>query len=375
MKALGLAISSLFACYAQGQIAFSGQVKAGFLIPHHATLRAQMNHTQTIEIKALWNLDSSHVAYKNLNKPNFGLLLGVIRNNLTEINGLAYYTGVIAQKNLQYSSKQRTSVSFAAGVGYLTRRFDETNNRLNTAIGSHVNGLMQVGFQHYRKIGAKTQVFATLDLTHFSNGNSRMPNLGFNFPQIGFGVNQNIGHYKLSPISYPSRNSKLSWEGGLRLGQRQIAIDYRTNIVIGIAELNLLYPQSPIARWKAGVNIFYDRSYVHTDLMPLPKNSPLAKTMEIALLAGHEYRIGRIGFATEAGVYLYRPSKKKRVYYEALGLRYYVKPNLYFGTRIKAHLTSADYFEFGMGYQFLSKKDVKPGFSNGWRWFFNKLGF
>jgi len=127
---------------------------------------------------------------------------------------------------------------------------------------------------------------------------------------LGLGINRIIGTKTVKPSVHPSMNSKLIWEGGLRFGRRQISIDDRTNIEMGSVELNLIYPQSPIARWRVGLNMFYDRSYIHTDLAPLPKKSRLSQTSEIALVGGHEYRMGKIGFITEMGLYLYRPSKK-----------------------------------------------------------------
>ena len=375
MKGLGLAICSLISFNIHAQLNFTSQVKAGFLIPHHTTMRSLMNHAQCVEVSAMYKIDSGHVASKNLKKPSVGLVLGFIRNNNQVNNGNMAYLGTMAEKNILLKPRHRMAVSFAMGFGYLTKRFDEETNRQNIAIGSHVNGLMQVGLKHYLKVNPNTEFRTSLDLTHFSNGNLRMPNLGFNYPFLGVGINKLIGDKTLKPDIHEAWNSKLIWEGGLNYGRRQISIDDRTNISMASIAINLAYPQSEIARWKMGLNVFHDRSYVHTDLQPLPKGSSPDKTTEIALVGGHEYRMGKLGFTTELGFYLYRPTDKKRMYYEALGLRYYPRTNVYVGTRLKAHLTSADYFEFGIGYQFKSRKKVKPGFRNGWRWVYKTLTF
>lgn len=368
MKALGLFICSLYSFYAHAQLNFTAQLKGGFLIPHHSTMRSLMNHAQSLEVSAIFRVDSSHVAYHNLNKPSFGLTAGFIRNNNQTNNGSIVYTGLLAQKNIYEKQNRCIALSMAAGLGYSTKNFDIETNRANIAMGARVNGLLQIGLKHYWKISKQTTFNASVDLTHFSNGNFKMPNLGFNYLFLGLGFNKAIGQKTASPAIHKEWNSTLVWELGINYGRRQISIDDRKQINMASIGMNLVYPQSEIARWRMGFNVFYDRSYVHTDLQALPKGQSLDKVTEVAWVGGHEYRMGKVGFTSELGIYLYRPSDKKRRYYEAIGLRFYPQSNLYLSTRLKVHLTSADYIEFGIGYQLKSKSKVKPGFRNGWRW-------
>ena len=375
MKALGLVICSLCSFYAHAQLNFTAQVKGGFLIPHHSTMRGLMNHAQSLEVSAIYRVDSSHVAYRNLNKPSFGLIAGLIRNNNQTNNGNVVYTGLLAQKNLYEKKNRCIALSIAGGLGYSTKIFDIETNRANIAMGARVNGLLQIGLKHYWKISKQTAFKASVDLTHFSNGNIQMPNLGFNYLFLGLGLNRSIGQKTVRPAIHKEWNSTLVWELGLNYGRRQISIDDRQHINMASIGMNLVYPQSEIAQWRMGFNVFYDRSYVHTDLQALPKGQSLEKLTEIAWVGGHEYRMGKVGVTSELGIYLYRPSDKKRRYYEAIGLRFYPQSNLYLSTRLKVHLTSADYIEFGIGYQLKSKSKVKPGFRNGLRWIEKTLTF
>jgi len=181
MRFIGIAVLYLFPLAAKAQLNVTVQTKAGFLIPHHSTMRSLMNHVQSVEVSALYTIDTSHIAAKNLRRPGVGFVMGAIHNNKQRTNGNILYLGLMAEKNLILRKNARLGISFATGFGYLTKRFDEETNRQNIAIGSHVNGLMQIGLKQYVSLNRKTEFRASLDLTHFSNGNLRMPNLGFNF--------------------------------------------------------------------------------------------------------------------------------------------------------------------------------------------------
>ena len=123
--------------------------------------------------------------------------------------------------------------------------------------------------------------------------------------------------------------------------------------------------------WRLGLVSFFDRTYVYEKFKPLPKNPRLDQITELAIQGGHEYRIGRIGFVTDLGIYLYRPNNTKRKYYEGLGIKYYATNNLVLMSRLKVHLSSADYFEWGLAWNITTNKSVRPGWKNGWQWVFN----
>ncbi len=375
MKSVFKSILLLFTSHAMAQqVDFTA--KGGFLIPHSETMKSLINHVVAAEVGVFNSFDSGHWAYENLNKPQVGVIAGAVTGSLPAITGNCYYSGVSAKKKFGNAKKRYAYLQLSMGLGWVTAPFNEKTNRQNTAVGSHINGLMQVKMAVNQKINANNALYASLDITHFSNANTRMPNLGYNFLLAGLGITHSFNKKTINPKNIHHKTNNLRIELMGKWASRQMTIDDRKNIGMGLAAINLSYPQSPIARWLMGINYFYDRSYVHTDLKPLPSRFGLGRVSEVALSAGHMYLIGRVAFTAEGGIYLYRPAPTKRRYYEAVGMRYYINTNWFVCTRLKAHLTSADYVELGLGYKIDTKQaNLKRGFVEGWKYALNKGSF
>jgi hypothetical protein len=220
-------------------------------------------------------------------------------------------------------------------------------------------------------------------MTHFSNGNWSQPNLGVNMPYVSMSYKYKLdlgakqlkrmqSHQnalkQLNSAFEANRNITLSnrtWGlvGGFRVGRRQMEIDQEANFTTGIVELlversysyeeftNNKNLRSFSAHPHWGLTMFMDRSYQYNKPNPLPAYN-FINTTELAAIVGNRYVFGRVGVLTDIGVYLYRPSDSKRRYFQALGLSYFVNQHLILTARLKVHLSSADYIEWGMGYRF-----------------------
>ncbi len=343
----------------------------GFLAAHHEDMQAMSSHSLAFEIAREWKLDSAGWLAKSQRNPYVGVgtgYMGLFKHiNGNVLSGFAYYDAGISGNN-----KTSLRVRLATGFGYLTKEWDAFLNPRNRAIGSHVNGMMQVAVYVQSKLSNRIRLQTGITLIHFSNGNWSQPNLGINMPSLFLGVkqlDQTTKHYK--PLEKPDwRKSELQFSA--RLGKRQMSMDDPKDIMNYLIEAKYYYPHKPHRYWTCGLIYYFDRTYVYDKFHPLGK-STLASTTELAVTSGHEYRIGRVGFVADVGIYLYRPDDTKRRYFQALGLKYYVTPNLVLMNRLKAHLTSADFFEWGLAWQFKTKETVTPGIKGGLRWLGNGL--
>jgi hypothetical protein len=102
---------------------------------------------------------------------------------------------------------------------------------------------------------------------------------------------------------------------------------------------------------QLGLMLFRDRTYQYVKPNPLPPYS-FAQSTELATFIGNRFLLGKFGVITGFGLYLYRPNDTKRRYFEVLGLSYQVSPRLILSTRLKAHLSSADFIHWGASYIF-----------------------
>lgn len=367
-KAIAWLMPFLFLPALQAQNSWEAKLLPGFLVPHHADMAEMMKHTAGIEIGRQWRIDSAGTAAIRQHHPLAGIGFTYFQLG-SDIAGKAFALNLFYEAGIPVGKNSSLRARLSTGAGYLTAQFHPFNNPKNGAIGSHVNGYMQLLTYMASPIGRHTTLTYGIGMSHFSNGNWGQPNLGINLPSLALGLQFNDHNTHYLPLRH-NRGNHIIWEFSLRAGKRQMSIDDPRNIANYMIETIWNYPHNQIRNWRGGLNIYYDRTYLFEKFQPLPKGRP-DQVVEVALTGGHEYRINRVGFITDMGFYLYRPDRSKRMYYEAVGIKYYLNDQLMVMTRLKAHLSSADYFEWGITYALHGKRYSKPGFGNALRWQFS----
>lgn len=68
--------------------------------------------------------------------------------------------------------------NFGASFGW--KRYNEDNNPMNVIVGSPVNAYINLGFLLNYRLNSKWNLTAGIDMTHYSNGNTALPNPGVN---------------------------------------------------------------------------------------------------------------------------------------------------------------------------------------------------
>ncbi len=68
--------------------------------------------------------------------------------------------------------------NFGASFGW--KKYNEDSNPINVIVGSPVNAYINLGFMLSYRLDAKWNLTAGIDLTHYSNGNTALPNPGVN---------------------------------------------------------------------------------------------------------------------------------------------------------------------------------------------------
>jgi len=342
-------------------------IMKGFLMPHHEDMQQMYAHIQGIQLQYLlsdltWN-DNKKSETNNIKySQRLGFILSAIDLG-TNISGKAYSGGLLISTDLLSNQGKlinwRSSLKFALGLGYLTQRYDAQLNLENRAIGSHINGYMQLGLSVEKNIYKNSVLFLEFGLAHFSNACWKFPNLGVNLPflQVGVGYPLNIIPSKKKVEKQKQLNQQLSllpWRKSvsIRMGKKEIDLDDDREFINGVAEFTLENWISKRSNFRYIISYFHDRTYQFKKFEKLPIYS-FTGTSEIALSAGYETRFGRWGIITDFGIYIYKPDfKKKTAYYEGIGCSYAINSNYKAVVRLKANKTIADFAEFGLTYLF-----------------------
>jgi len=342
-------LPSLFA-----QNTVGANLLGGYLISHHPQMQNMEAHVAGFEVCKQWLVDSSNPAFKgaNIGVSAFYLWLGKPNINGSVIAAIPHF-----EANLYKSLRHQWRLRFGVGVGYVTKPFSYPKNIQNKAIGTHLNGSMQLMLGYNYKISPQYSLYTGLGMTHFSNANFKKPNLGINMPHLALGIHytpkSNLGKYLKMPISVHFISRFIA---SAAIANKQIDIDDPKRVGIYTLALDYVKLQKAGHFFRLGTDFFIDRSYPYQKFQPVKYDTiAIAQVLEHGIRGGYEWRAGKWGAFADIGFYTYRPQNTKRRYYFSVGVMYYPTYYLNLFVKLKTHLAVADYISWGLGYQLYAK--------------------
>lgn len=350
--------------YQAPNLMFEVRSNYGFLMAHHLEMEIFNTHLPSFEISLARSTYGRHQWETLYQYP---------------VTGFTYWNGWLgdpktlgqAHALMPYISfpiikKDKTEFNFrlAAGLGYLTKRFDRLENYKYIAIGSHLNAAINLMFEYRWKPVNHLQVFGGLQIMHFSNGSMKTPNFGLNIPSISGGVALRLN--KENPyIKRAIRPSLTMFE----FDGRQF-LEVRINSSFGIKDIGEVMSEryNVIAgsvsvlknigyKGKAGlcVDLSYDGSdarFVGIKGVDYKNNLQLVKP-GVAVM--YEVVLSRLSFPFALGFYTGGKYKSEGMSYYKLGIHYIIQRNFFASITLKTHYARADYVALGIGYRFKVK--------------------
>lgn len=323
--------------------------KAGFLAAHRSVMgHLATEHAFAGEVSWYFRPNNRKLWHQAHRNPLIGVtgFFGTVGNRelLGEYYGVIGFTSfpLIDRKHYLFSLKM------GAGLGYATKHFDQETNQLSNAIGSSVNAQICFGLESRILFGSHS-INISLDMTHFSNGSTKMPNLGLNLPFVGLGYGYKIRKRVDSVYIHQPYNKR--WEFG----------------VIGIGSVKEIYPTggkkypifaaSVIGRrffnQKAGLEASFD---VFSKQAILGYHSDVRKKqseiIQMGLFVGYILPMDRFHLLFGMGVYVRDKYKPETPMYHRVGMRYVFDNGINMNLVLKSHWAKADYVEYGIGYTF-----------------------
>jgi hypothetical protein len=253
--------------------------------------------------------------------------------------------------------KKHHEISFrwATGLGYITKVWDLETNNSNRVIGSHFNANMRGHLMYHALLPRGVELSFLAGVTHYSNGNIKLPNLGVNCVEMGIGLGFNKQRF-LPPSAVPKQISekphpRRALELRYSMGTKETSIIYRKRIFPATLSTRYFFRITPSSRWHGGLDLFFDQGRLYRDNPADVTERPnLSNSLDVGLHIGHELLIGRLHFVTELGVYAYSPGLFKGISYQRLGFKYSFHPQWNASVILKTHFSRADLFEWGLGY-------------------------
>jgi hypothetical protein len=321
------------------------------------------DHIYGFQLNAGINTDGSSEWHKYLNYPRLGA--GYYHSNLgnNKVFGFldAIY-GTVAIKMFRQKNFINLEHDLTAGLGFVSKQYYLHKNSLNTAFGSPVNIFVQYALLVPLRINRFVEIYGGTCFTHTSTGRIIQPNLGLHMEltRIGARINLQPVQYKEKATKLLSRSDTAKHQFSFTLagGIKQYS-PYEPDLdLLYVFSSEYCFKMSTVFGIGAGVDLCYDNSI--KSYLPEYENKE-ACFKEIFHSSAHatgRLFIGKLSFLVQPGFYLYSKVehyRNKMIY--KIGFRYNFMEHISASIMLKAHwLAQADFMEFGLGYNFYSKK-------------------
>ncbi|WP_343531388.1 acyloxyacyl hydrolase [Pedobacter sp.] len=244
----------------------------------------------------------------------------------------------------------KVELAFTPGFGILYAGESWYSNQ-NPIVGSRLNFGLKAGLKASVPINEKTAISANLDILHYSNGGTRVPNNGLNTVSVGLSViralNNNI---EVKTTSFEDEGyKKHSFDFGINIGRRGVYQSrdglYKTGLYGGYN-----YHLTSYLAIGAGIDaVYYYTIYDPNRILETfqSKASSLDR-WRVGAAIGPDLWMGKLAFIAKYGYYIHYNSLLPVKTYWTAGVRYKLNNWLGLQSKIYIHQTEADYVGFGL---------------------------
>jgi len=342
----------------------------GFLYSHHLELDRFQAHYPALELSiehATWGGKRWEAEYAY---PIIGISLWYSQLGGFEEIGSAYALYPFINFPLTYNAKQSLNFRLGLGFGYLTNKFEKTENYKNFAIGSHINVAGSLYLEYRRKLGKIITISGGIGLTHFSNGATKTPNYGLNIITGNIGISTFLKKpnsefdKKILPELYPFEfdgRKDLDLEFSFSYARKDMTEQYGKRFNVYGFYVNLLKRVSYKSKFGGGIDLVYDESDKYILEWGGEEVDRNIQTLKPGISGIYELVVSRLTFMFNFGVYLYTMQKSEGLVYQKLTLKYYFINQLFAHIVLNTNWGRAEYVGFGLGYKlnFIYKRKIK----------------
>jgi len=334
---------------------FEYRQKIGFLAAHRGTMghipqsqafAGELTFFEQTKGKRQWN--------KACNYPIIGATLfgGSVGNNII----LGTYWGgygfiefpFIKTKHYEFLGK------LGSGVGYGTKIFDQETNPKNVAISTHFNAMICIGVKS-SFIFHRNKITLGLDMTHFSNGAYKVPNLGVNLPYVSLGYARTIQKAPIDSLTIHNVLPYRKWLFGITAiasAKEVFPTEGKKYMVLGL-NASFRWFTKPKVGMEGAIDIISKQAIF--GYKPEIQKSQW-DILQAGVYIGYILPLDQLHFAVGMGFYVKDKYQPEDFAYHRIGLRYYFKNGINAQLVLKSHWARADYVEWGIGYTFNFKK-------------------
>lgn len=334
----------------------AGEGHFGYIISHRNNMGNLIKgHIYGAEINYIFRTDGCKTWQQTHNYPEIGIcFLHLYLANPQQLGNLEALYPYFNFRLNKLKRKASFNIRVGTGLAYLTKAFDRIENHQNAAIGSHLNGFVNLRFNTGVMLSKAWRLDAGVGLTHASNASASTPNLGLNMVTINLGLAYAIGNKNCTFRKDSIEKSENNWHPSLIgvLGLKQLENPGGPEYLAGGIQANLYKTLNYKNKLGGGIEITYNNATKKVWEDDSVFNTTTADIFQVGTKISYAFNISKLSLPLDFGVYIYKKQAYNGLFFHRIGFRYLVGKHLIANATLLTHWGKADYFEWGLGYQF-----------------------
>lgn len=334
----------------------SAQGHVGYIISHRATMSHLVKgHVFGAELNYIYPTCGEKCWQQTHKYPELGV--SFLHLDLANPEQLGTMECLYPYLNLRMNkARKKIAWNMRVGIGlaYVTKPFHPITNHKNNAIGSHLNGFVNLRLNMVAMLSKSLRLDAGLGLAHASNGAVKTPNLGLNIPSINLGLGYVFGNKEKKLI----RDSVIApaqkkWHPSLILvaGVKEIDPGGREYLSYGLM-MNMYRTLSHKNKMGGGLELSYNQATKQYWAQDSVFTDNPADMMKMGVKYSYSFNIDRLSLPIDFGYYFYNKLPNDDMFFHRIGIRYMIGKHFIANVTLLTHWARADYFEWGIGYEF-----------------------
>jgi hypothetical protein len=348
------------------RVAYSG---TRVLTPSNLVSGENVARTLTFDIGR--QTDGTRDWHRLYNYPSYGVGVFIARFDQRQELGHPFATYGFFSWPFPVSDRAQVTADFGLGVSWNWTGFDPNTNPTNTALGSAVAYHIDGGVALRYLANTRTSVYAGVNAAHWSNGGTKLPNLGLAVIGPTIGV-----RYNFAPQVVPSRARAAdlppfepAWEfvvGGAGSLKNATAatnaliddVDRRRDFGVFNITTGLQRHFYRFGKVAAGTDVTYDGATgARMDVLGGERVESRAQSdrrFTGGVYGGYEHVIARFSFLMQLGHTVWRSVDDADVprFYQRYGARFHVSDHVWSTFAVRTtKWRKANFLEFGLGYR------------------------
>ena len=329
-------------------------VQHGFIFAHSEDVENTQGARPTgIETILSWQRNDSAIFDLCHCYPRQGLLLAYYDYDV-DVLGKSGTAAYFLEPTYRITDRMLFSFKGAGGVSYLSNPFDSIANQGNQSYSTRVSSYLLVGVGAWVQLAEQWWLNPSVNYQHISNGGTRKPNKGINWPTAGIAVSY-------QPVSRPwytgTRTTEKYWRnysirydfallGTMRRGYTEAG--ERKRYLLGGLALQAGKQVGNLSMLTVGAEAYHDEELQEK----LRREGLDASPVKAGLLLGHEFLLGRFQFSQRLGVYVFDETPYYDRIFHRWGLQYRINRHFSAGFNLLAHRHVAEFVDFRLVYTF-----------------------